>query len=342
MSKKNSNVILKKAFKNNNEISKIYRGFKKKLNYYKTNTFAVAVSGGPDSLALVALSKEFSNETNKKFYFILIDHKIRKNSSKEAKSVRNLLNKHGITLNIIKNKRIISKNIQSNARDVRYGLLTDFCKKNKVKILLTAHNLEDQVETFFIRLSRGSGLTGLSGMEPSINLVGNIKLQRPLLDTKKKSLIKISNIIFGKYFRDPSNNDEKYLRTRVRKLRNPLKKSGISYEQIIKSINNLNSSKATLNQYFNEIFKKIIKKVNYRITISLKEFKKLNLDTQIQTINKSIKMLKKNYYPPRSKKVINLIKRINDKNYRRSTLGGCLIDKKKDFLYLKIEKSNNN
>ena len=73
-----------------------------------------------------------------------------------------------------------------------------------------------------------------------------------------------------------------------------------------------------------------------------KEFKKLNLDTQIQTINKSIKMLKKNYYPPRSKKVINLIKRINDKNYRRSTLGGCLIDKKKDFLYLKIEKSNNN
>ena len=89
---------------------------------------------------------------------------MRKNSSKEANSVKNLLKKHNIVLNVIKNKKKITRNIQSEARTIRYKLLTSFCKKKDIKIILTAHNLEDQVETFFIRLSRGSGLQGLSSM----------------------------------------------------------------------------------------------------------------------------------------------------------------------------------
>ena len=338
MSKKNSNVILKSAFKNNAEISKIYLDFKKELNNSRTYSYAIAVSGGPDSLALVALAKELSMESKKNFYYILIDHKIRKNSSREAKSVKDLLYKHGITLKVIKNNQKITKNIQSKAREIRYKLLTDFCKINKIKTLLTAHNLEDQVETFFIRLSRGSGLTGLSGMNSSTVLTGNIKLQRPLLSVNKRILEKISYKVFGKYLKDPSNNNEKYLRTRVRKLRQPLKKSGINYEQIIKSINNLNSSRQTLDQYLKEILKKTLKKSHGKITVNYNEFKKLNLDIQIRIINKSIKMLKKNYYTPRSKKVINLINRLNNKSFKRSTLGGCLFDKKKDLIYLKIEK----
>ena len=82
---KNSNVNLKDIFKSNPEIAKIYLDFKKKLKNLKSKSFAVAVSGGPDSLALVALSK-LINEKKKKFIFILIDHNIRKNSSKEAKA----------------------------------------------------------------------------------------------------------------------------------------------------------------------------------------------------------------------------------------------------------------
>ena len=129
-----------------------------------------------------------------------------------------MLNQHGIALKIIVNHQRITRNIQSKAREVRYKLLTDFCKKHKVKILLTAHNLEDQVETFFIRLSRGSGLKGLSGMDFSTDLSGNIKLKRPLLNINKKYLVNISSGIFGKYFNDPSNKNEKYLRTKIRRL----------------------------------------------------------------------------------------------------------------------------
>ena len=79
----------------------------------------------------------------------MVDHKIRKNSSSEAKKVKYLLKKHNISLNILSNKFKIVKNIQSQARTVRYELLINFCRKKKVNSIMTAHNLEDQVETFY-------------------------------------------------------------------------------------------------------------------------------------------------------------------------------------------------
>ena len=96
MSKKNSNVILKAGFNNYKELSKIYSTFKKKLNLFKKKTFLIAVSGGPDSLALTALSKAYSYENKCKIYYALVDHNIRSNSSSESKSVRKLLKKYQI------------------------------------------------------------------------------------------------------------------------------------------------------------------------------------------------------------------------------------------------------
>ena len=88
MSKKNSSVILKNSFKEQEELFIIYSSFKKKLSHLKTKIFLVAVSGGPDSLALAALAKSYNYNNKSKFYFVLVDHKIRKNSSTEAISVK--------------------------------------------------------------------------------------------------------------------------------------------------------------------------------------------------------------------------------------------------------------
>ena len=242
-------------------------------------------------------------------------------------------------MNIIVNKQKIINNIQGQARNIRYEILSNYCKKNKIKTLLTAHNLEDQVETFFIRLSRGSGLKGLSAMRPLSRIGNKIDLYRPLLDTKKIFLIKISKIIFKKYFKDPSNNNFKYLRTKIRNLKKPLKKSGIEYEQIIKSINNLALSKNTLEGYFKEIFKDLIKKDSKEILINFKKFKELNREVKIAVINESIKQLKNNYYNLRSKKVNNLIRSIQKSNFKKATLGGCVFILKKDNLCLKIDKT---
>ena len=338
MSKKNSSVILKNRFEDFQELSKVYQRFRKKILTLKKKSYLVAVSGGPDSLALAALSKALNYEKKIKFYFVLINHNIRKKSSNEAVQVKNLLSKKGISIKIIKNTHKIKTNIQNQARIVRYDLLKKFCQKNQVKVILTAHNLEDQVETFFIRLSRGSGLTGLSAMKPLTKLEKNIDLFRPLLDIKKKTLIKISNKIFGKYFKDPSNTDNKYLRTKIRNLKKPLKESGITYDQIIRSINNLASSKATLEDYNKIVFKKIIKRSKKEIFIDFKRFNQLKNELKINVINYCIKSLRKNYYNPRSKKINNLIQKIRSKGFSKSTLGGCVFYVNRGVLCLKSEK----
>ena len=335
MSKKNSNVIHKKIFENYKELSNIYLTIQKKLNSFKKKTFLVAVSGGPDSLALSALAKAYSNENKCKIFYVLVDHKLRKNSSKEADSVKKLLKKNKITLNILKNKKLINKNIQSQARDIRYNLLINFCKKKKIETIFTAHNLEDQVETFFIRLSRGSGLHGLSSMKQVNKISRKINLVRPLLDFKKSQLIKISKIVFGKYFKDPSNNNNKYLRTRIRKLKNILEKSGINYDQIFKSIKNLASSRDTLDLYFNKIYGDIVNTKKKVILINLKKFNSLNQEMKMRVFNKSLKESTKSYYSPRSKKVINLVNQLKVKKDIQLTLLGCFILKEKNHIIIK-------
>ena len=338
MSKKNSSVNLKNCFNDFKDLSSICLNFQRRLDKLNKKIFLVAVSGGPDSLALVALTKFYNQKENCKFHYVLVDHNIRKNSSQEAEKVKKLLKKNKINLKILINKKKIIKNIQAGARNSRYEILLNYCKKNKINIILTAHNLEDQVETFLIRLSRGSGLKGLSAMKYLTKIERQVSLYRPLLDVKKNFLIRISRITFGKYFKDPSNKDTKFLRTKIRNLKKPLENSGIKYDQIFKSIQNLSSSKQTLDGYLNKIFKDLIKKDKSRILINFKKYQELSDDTKIAILNEAIKQLKKNYYDLRSKKIKNLIKNLNRINFKKTTLGGCIFFKKDQNLCLKIEK----
>ena len=337
MSKKNSSVNLKNNFQDFKDLSNIFVNFRNKLDLLNKKSYVVAVSGGPDSLALVALTQFYKLHKKTKFEYLLVDHNIRKNSHKEAKKVKNLLKKKKINLKILVNKKKITKNIQAEARIARYDIISNYCKQNRIQTILTAHNLEDQVETFFIRLSRGSGLKGLSSMKELSKIATKVNLFRPLLDVKKLFLIQISKKIFGNFIKDPSNKNEKFLRTKIRNLKKPLESSGIKYEQIFKSIQNLSLSKLTLQKYLNRTFDELIKKKGREISINIKKYIKLNNEIKIAVINESIKKLKKNYYDLRSKKVRNLINNINRGDFKKSTLGGCIFFKKGENLCLKSE-----
>ncbi len=133
MSKKNSSVNLKSGFKDNKDLSHIFLNFKDKLDTQKKDKYVVAVSGGPDSLALVALTKAYSFLRKTKFYYVLIDHNIRKNSNQEAQKVKKILRKKNINLKIFLNKKKIIKNIQAEARKTRYDILLNYCKKKRSK-----------------------------------------------------------------------------------------------------------------------------------------------------------------------------------------------------------------
>ena len=339
MRKKDSSVLKLNNLFSNKKISFIYSNFKSQLSLsIKNSTFLVAVSGGSDSLALSALSRVFSKEQKIKVHYVLIDHGIRANSSKEALLVKKLLKKRKINLTILKNKKKIEKNIQSHARTIRYELLLSYCKKHKIKFIMTGHHRDDQIETFLIRLSRGSGIQGLSSMNKITKLNSRTKLFRPLLNANKKDLVFIAKKYYGKIFKDPSNTNQRYLRTNIRNLINQLEKSGIKRDRIVNSINNLSSTRDTLNSYIQGIEKKCLTKKKNIISINLAIFLIEKNDIQLKILSNSFKYVSKNYYPPRAKKILYLIGRIKVEKEIKATLGGCIIRKRQNNLIISNEK----
>lgn len=179
---------------------------------------AVAVSGGSDSMALTFLLKDFCDKNNIKLSAISIDHKLRKNSSAELVELNQILISNAIDHQIfpIENHKVPKVNIEGQLRELRYFLLTKFCKDNKIDFLFLGHHLGDVAENFIIRLFRGSGLDGLSTMSSNYQLNG-INIIRPMLDFTKEDLIKYLKVKQVKWFEDETNNDEKFLRNKIRK-----------------------------------------------------------------------------------------------------------------------------
>ena len=336
MKRKSLNVQkLKSSLIDNKKFINIYSKFIKVIDRNKIkNSFVVAVSGGPDSLALAGLSKFFAIKKKVKVYFVLVDHRIRKNSTKEALNVKKLLRENDIKLDILKNTKKISKNIQKNARDIRYNLLATYCVKKRTKYLLTAHHQDDQIETFFIRLSRGSGIEGLSSMSEKTKIINGINLIRPFLNLAKNDLIFVAKSIFGMIFKDPTNKNKKFLRTNIRNLKTILQKKGLKPNSIAHSIKNISKTKEAINFYVAKSMKKLVKIKKNETILDLKNFKNEPEEIKFRIIVNILIKRTRSYYPPRSYKVINLINRFEGSKLKKCTLGGCLFEKKKNLLYI--------
>jgi tRNA(Ile)-lysidine synthase len=324
---KNLKIILK--YLDNNKIRKNFIEFKRNLN--KNENFAVAVSGGPDSLSLSFLSKCFSikNETEIKFY--IVDHKLRKNSSLEAKLVRSMLKKIGINCKVLtwRGKKPKS-NIQAVARKKRYSLLTNQCKKDNINNLLLGHHIDDLYENFLIRLLRGSGLKGLISFgSKSEYKFNDINILRPLMNLEKDDLIYISKKVFGNYIKDPSNLDENFKRVKIRNLISNLKKEGLDKKKLKLTINNLKDSENSINFY-------VKKNIDNNTTF----FKKRNtflvnnifFDQPNEIVFRSLSFLIKQiggkYYNVRGKSIQTLIEKIKKNEVeKKTTLGRCFIEK---------------
>ena len=337
MKRKNLNVTkLKNAILKDKKISKIYS----KLNFTTKNTksFLAAISGGSDSMALALLSKLLKEEKNKRIYFVHVDHAIRKNSSKEALQLKNILKKYQIDLKIIKNKKNIQKNIQKNAREMRYSLISNYCLKKKINYLMTAHHEDDQIETFLIRLFRGSGLTGLSSMSEKSKYSNKLKIIRPFLSFKKRDLQHVTLKYFKTFVKDPSNENNKFLRIRVRKYKKDMEKEGLDTRKIINTVNNLESANKALNFYKNKALQKHSSFISKnKCLINNKIFLEEANEIIFKSFSDVLSLVSGTYYPPRSKKITSLINRVKKNEFKKSTLGGCVIEKRDNFIIISRE-----
>ena len=331
MSLKNLSVAIKipKLFNDklkDKKIRQVYNKFENSLEV-KQN-FAVAVSGGPDSLALAFLSKIYSikNKLSPRFY--IIDHKLRTESTKEAKKVKKILKKYQINAEILtwKGKKPIKK-IQSTARKKRYDLLFNRCDKLGIKNILLGHHQDDLIENFFIRMLRGSGLKGLISLDQK-SKIKNKQLLRPLLNQKKNDLKLLSKRVFNFYVEDPSNKDEKYLRIVIRKLIDELQKNGLDKDKILNTIKNLKHSNSIVNFYLNENLQKntFFNAKEKKFIINQKFFEQPN-EIIFRSLTIIINLIGNKYHSVRGKKIDNLINNIKNDTQFKGTLGDCIIEK---------------
>jgi tRNA(Ile)-lysidine synthase len=180
----------------------------------------LAVSGGPDSTALLYLAADlFSRRADgPSLHAATVDHGLRPESANEAAAVAALAASLGVPHATLKWEGDKPKTrLQERAREARYALLIAHAKAVGAEALVTAHHLDDQAETVLMRLARGSGVAGLAGMAAESEREG-IKILRPLLGVTKAELIAVCERAGVAYARDPSNQNDHYLRTRLRKI----------------------------------------------------------------------------------------------------------------------------
>ena len=328
---------------NNKEILKIYKEFDKSINI--KGSFAVAVSGGPDSLALAFLSKCFSiiNKLNIKYF--IVNHNLRKNSLEEANKVYSILSSFDIKCMILNWKGAKPKsNIQALARNKRYSLIIKECKKIKINQLLVGHHKDDLYENFLIRLLRGSGLKGLTSFGKSTTYNdNNFNIIRPLIGIEKKDLQLLSNKVFNFFVKDPSNLDEKFKRIRVRNFMNVLKKEGLDFKKFQLTIDNLKDSNYTINFYVKKNLKEnslFLKKNN--LTILSSYFFDQPHEVVFRSLSSLIKKIGKKHYDTRGKSIDKLIHMINVKNFNKVTLGYCCVEKINQSVIITREKLTKN
>jgi len=177
----------------------------------------IAVSGGPDSVALLWVAALWARTgPTPPIAAATVDHRLRPESAAEAAAVARICEKLGVahaTLPWEGEKPRTS--MPERARDARYALLADHARKIGADVVVTAHHLDDQAETVLMRLLRGSGVAGLAGMAAFSERDG-IGVARPLLDVTKAELIAYCEAADLPYVDDPTNRDPKYTRARLR------------------------------------------------------------------------------------------------------------------------------
>ena len=249
----------------NQRVNQIYRKFKNSFKIDKD--FIVAVSGGPDSLALAFLTKIFAFKNNVNARYFIVDHKLRKESTTEAIKVKKILKSINIQSKIltVENKKP-QNGIQSFARKKRYDLLFSKCKTLKINNLVLGHHMDDLIENFFLRMVRGSGLKGLVSLG-EVTRIHDINLLRPLIKFDKKDLLFISKFVFNFYVDDPSNYNTKFNRVKIRNFLDQLKSIGFDDKKFQLTIKNLKNSDDTIRFYVEK---------NKKINSSLAEKKRVS------------------------------------------------------------------
>ncbi|MBI4724678.1 MAG: tRNA lysidine(34) synthetase TilS, partial [Rhodomicrobium sp.] len=272
---------------------------------------ALAVSGGPDSIALMVLARrwaQLAGRSPSSITVLTVDHGLRPESKEEAAFVGAQAERLGFahaTLAWTEEKPVAG--VQAAARRARYGLMTAYCHAHSIGCLVTAHTEDDQAETLLMRLRRGSGADGLAAMA-RVSERDGVPLVRPLLGLPKARLLAYLRPRGIPFIRDPSNENTTFERVRLRHAMKACEQAGILRPALARSAFRLGRCREALSRTAEDFLER-----EFRVTtlgegeISLKAFLALPEEIALRVLADVLALVGGKQVPPRMAKLEHLL-----------------------------------
>lgn len=308
---------------------------------------ALGLSGGPDSLALCKFLSLWSEKHGGPvIHAITVDHGLRAESAQEAEQIAEWIAGWPKVEHVIlrwQGEKPKSK-IQEEARHARYERIADYCCRKKIMHVFLAHHQDDQAETFLFRLAKGSGLDGLAAMMPVQDFRSGLVLLRPLLDVPKEELVAACAAMDVPFVRDPSNEDDRYARVRLRKAKEVLTEEGLTPKRLSVTAKRLARARHALDELADMALQDImVDNETGRIVLNYQILRAWPGEIGFRVMLKAMAKLRANDdFGPRMEKAEALFEELMIKpNFKQKTLGGVMIgrDDKAQTVVLKAEQS---
>lgn len=305
----------------------------------------LAVSGGRDSVALMLLVAQARTDLQPFPDVIVysVDHGLRSGSADECRAVAGWAETCGFhhrTLSWSGPKP--SSNLQAAARKARYRLLAEAAVSDDVQALVTAHHLEDQAETFLIRLARGSSVRGLSSMAPEV-IVNEIAVLRPLLDVRRAELDRFLEDRDHPWIDDPSNSNQRFERVKIRAAKPALDAIGLTAARLSDTARSMRRAHNALEFYLDQAFRTAVQVFPYGfVSVQWSMIVNEPDEIRLRLLDRLIGMICLSAYPPRLAALDRLREQIDVGCGRReersgnglATLAGCAFEWQGDLLWI--------
>ena len=290
---------------------------------------AVAVSGGPDSLALCLLAAHWARARGGAVYGLTVDHRLRPESGAEAVQVRRWLAARGIAHRTLHwSGARPGGRLQERARDARLSLLADWCRRARVLHLFLGHQREDQAGTVLQRLAHGSGVDGLAAMAP-VRLAleadgGGVRLLRPLLAVPREALTATLHLWGQPWIDDRSNRDTRHARPRLARVEALLEAEGMSAARLARTAGRAAADRAALDRLCGALLARCARPSPAGfVVLEQRALRAAPSALALRALARTVATVGGALHPPRQERLERLALRLLGTDPQAATLGGC-------------------
>jgi tRNA(Ile)-lysidine synthase len=298
----------------------------------------LAVSGGGDSMSLMWLAAQWAGQTRQppKLTVLSVDHGLRPGSAEDASWVVEQAGALGLAGAMLQwHGPKPSTGVQARARQARYDLLIGWCAEHGAGALVTAHSLEDQAETFLMRLARGSGVDGLAAMRPTRE--DRIAILRPLLGVSRARLRGTLVAAGMRWLEDPANRDPRFERVRWRNTLSHLEQEGLAPAMIALSARRLERASQALEHATSRLEAEVVEQDAKQASFRLAAIQDTPEELMLRLLKRLIMRYGAGSEPPELAALERLSEWIAQGVSGGRTLAGCRITRRKDAVRMRRE-----